>query len=70
MTAECPEPMAHSAQVCSTEGGKPAKYEVKAQFCGGMGKLFEAGATAMSWCQTKSEKFNERVKIWTPWLMY
>lgn len=32
MTAECPEPTAHSIQECSTEGRKPAEDEVKAQF--------------------------------------
>lgn len=32
VTAESPEPLAHSAQMCSTEDGKPAEDEVKAQF--------------------------------------
>lgn len=32
MTAECPEPVAHGVQKCSTEGKKPAEDEVKAQF--------------------------------------
>lgn len=32
MTAECPEPMAHSVKEFSTEGRKSAEHEVKAQF--------------------------------------